>query len=650
MVIFNLKKTLHICLSGMLLLLCNTFLFAQDTVVLKEIDVTAKKVTLSAHGKKFQVIDSITKQQFIFYNIGDLLSLNSPVFIKNYGPGSISTSAFRGGSASHTGITWNGLNIQNGMLGQSDLSLIPSSLFENISVEYGGSSSLWGSGAVAGSIHLRNKFLFNKGITTKANVGAGSFGLFNSSAGIEHSSGKFISATRFYLQSSANDFLYRDTLDRIKPVKKQLHAAYSMRGVTQDLRWRVKENNLVSVSAWYNEAVREIPLFNRQTISRPLQSDKNFKSSADWNYISGRTESNFKAAYFYDELFYDDKPYSIDSRNFLNTFIAENENIYTQSKQLSFTFGLNHTNYQAKTKNYGGTRSLQKTAASAGSKWTTSNERLSVYSVVRAEHFSAGVLPITGNISAEYTPLKNLKAKLNTARIYRQPTLNELYWIPGGNPEILPEQGYTTEGDLSWFHSKNNFEFAIGSSAYLRFIDNWILWLPSNNFSTPVNIQKVFSRGTETNTKITYRNESFFLSATCLSAYVLSTVEENRQENGNTLHRQLIYTPRYTINSNITAGIHKFSAVLYHQYMGYRFISSDNRNWLPPYHYFSARVNYKLRAGQTALILFAACNNLTNTNYRIMAGRPMPLRNFELGISLINNKSKTITKEQNQNQ
>ena len=34
------------------------------------------------------------------------------------------------------------------------------------------------------------------------------------------------------------------------------------------------------------------------------------------------------------------------------------------------------------------------------------------------------------------------------ARSYRAPTLNERYWVPGGNPALLPEAGWGSEAGL----------------------------------------------------------------------------------------------------------------------------------------------------------------------------------------------------------
>lgn len=638
---FTLLHFINNCLTKALLLavLLPLTYVAQDTILLKEVDVSTSKEKLSSLGKKIDFIDSARKQQFIFNSVGDLISQNTPVFIKNYGPGNISTSAFRGGNSSQTAVLWNGLNIQNNLLGQTDFSLLPSVLFDEISVEYGGSAALWGSGAVGGSVHLGNKAKFNRGLTSKVNLGGGSFGLFNTSAGVELSKKKFISVTRGYLQNSYNNYKYKDTLDKINPDKELKHAAYYFAGVMQEFKFMLFNKQLLNINAWYNAGKRQSAHFNPNDISKAEQKDENIRLSADWNYFGATLKSNVKSAWFQDVINYTDSAYSIFSKGIVSTFIGENENNFTWGNKHVFNFGANVTSYWGENTGYINKHQLIKAALLAGNKFSVFEDKLIIYIAARGEYISTGKIPLTGNLSLEYHPLKSVSAKINAAKVYRQPSLNELYWYPGGNPKLLPEEGYTCEGDLSYNGQRGPFRYSVSGSAFNRVIKNWILWLPANNFSTPVNIQEVWSRGTETSWKINYSPNKFGVSLNIITGYVLSTVNSSGQENGNTQNKQLIYTPRYTINSNLGIFYSGLSLTYYHQYVGYRFTSSDNLQWINPYHYSSVRLSLKSRINnETGFILFAACNNIFNTNYSIVSGRYMPLRNFEIGLSLINNK------------
>jgi iron complex outermembrane receptor protein len=131
----------------------------RDTTIhkLPEVDIIHTKQLQLGNSKKIISIDSLTLARYNTSSLADLLSSQSTLHIKSYGNANIATTSMRGGNANHTALLWNGLNIQNAMLGQTDLSIIPTLFFDNVSLEYGGGSAMWGSGAIGGSIHLQNK-------------------------------------------------------------------------------------------------------------------------------------------------------------------------------------------------------------------------------------------------------------------------------------------------------------------------------------------------------------------------------------------------------------------------------------------------------------------------------------------------------------
>ena len=619
----------------LLFFFCTNSLIAQDTVSLKSVEVVAKKMDLSQIGKKTAKIDSTIKQQFKFSSIGDLLSFNTPIFIKNYGPGGLSTTSFRGGNASQTAILWNGFNIQNSMLGQTDLALIPSFLFENIEVEYGGSSSLWGSGAVGGSVHLKNTNLFDQGLSTATSIGAGSFSLRNASANILFSKRRFISSTKVYNSSSQNNFNYADTTDKLHPIKQQKNAAYNFIGFMQEFKFLINTKQALSVNAWVNSNQRRLPSFDQNAESKVFQNDAASRITANWNFNGANFKSNLRGGFFNDKIDYTDSLLPLFSKSRSQTVIAENENYFTWNKHNQLNVGFNFSSSSALTNNYESTKSLSKISFLIGNKFSFLNDRLIAYASARIDHFSVGALPITGNVSSEYKFTKSIYLKFNAAKVYRQPTLNELYWLPGGNINLKPEEGFTYEGDLEFKHQIKNISFFVSGSAFSRMITNWILWLPgANGNPSPLNIQQVWSRGTETTWRTSYTKNKFRCSANVVTSYVLSTVAANNQENNYSVNKQLIYTPRYSVNSNILVGYKKMALTFFDQYVGYRFTTSDNSQWLNPYHISSLRLNYNIDFKVITFTVFGACNNLFDKNYTILLGRPMPLRNYEMGITL----------------
>src|SRR3954466_2294404 len=60
---------------------------AQDTMQLKDVQITASRTGFSQVGKNIGKIDSSVKSQFRYNSIADVLNYNSAVHLKSYGPG-----------------------------------------------------------------------------------------------------------------------------------------------------------------------------------------------------------------------------------------------------------------------------------------------------------------------------------------------------------------------------------------------------------------------------------------------------------------------------------------------------------------------------------------------------------------------------------
>ncbi|MCC6370993.1 MAG: TonB-dependent receptor, partial [Bacteroidia bacterium] len=463
----------------------------------------------------------------------------------------------------------------------------------------------------------------------------GGFGWKNASTALTYSKKRFVSSTKMYLSASENKYVFKDTSDKQQPLKTQTHAAYTMLGVMQELKFIINNKQTLSLNAWLNANQRELPAFGSNQDSKTFQQDKAMRLTGSWSYSKNRFASILRSAFFNDKINYTDSLQALFSKSEARTFIAENENLIRWGRRNQLNLGVSYQNNSALTENYASRQHLSKVAVVAANRKAFKDYRLMVIVSARGEYFSNGRLPITGHVSAEYEMLKSLKLGANIARVYRQPTLNELYWLPGGNPKLSPEQGYTFEGTAAYKKQFGKMACLLSASAYSRKIDNWILWVPgAGGNPSPLNIQQVWSRGTETNTKISYTKNKFKTGLGIMSAYVLSTIASSSQENNGTTGRQLIYTPRYTINSNAWITYNKTGMAFYHQYTGYRFTSSDNSTWLPPYHLVSVRLTHSAEFNKALLSFYLACNNLFNSNYAVMAGRPMPLRSFEFGISI----------------
>lgn len=85
------------------------------------------------------------------------------VFFKQYGVTGSSTISRRGADANQTQINWNGLPINNPMLGMSDFNTLMSWGCGEMFLVEGGNSAVVGSGSMGGTLFMRNGLHFLDG-------------------------------------------------------------------------------------------------------------------------------------------------------------------------------------------------------------------------------------------------------------------------------------------------------------------------------------------------------------------------------------------------------------------------------------------------------------------------------------------------------
>ena len=211
----------------LLLFLCPTLLVAQSDSVktLPNFEVTSQQINHFSLGQMHMEFDSNTLHIFKNNNLADFLQANTPLSIKAYGTG-LATVSTRGTGSSHTAIVWNGFNIQNALNGLVDLPLNEAGAFEHIGVQFGGSSALYGSGAIGGAIYLDNDIREKRGFHGELGFLSGSYGLLGENMAISTGNSKVAGAFRLSHQASLNKFIFKNTAEIRQPLQYAQNAAF----------------------------------------------------------------------------------------------------------------------------------------------------------------------------------------------------------------------------------------------------------------------------------------------------------------------------------------------------------------------------------------------------------------------------------------
>jgi outer membrane cobalamin receptor len=606
---------------------------ADTLVYIETIEVTASKIREQTIGGQSTTWDSKTLNTTSGDNLAEMLESEGGVFIKSYGLNSLATSSIRGGSAGHTLVLWNGLPIQSPMLGLVDLSLLPLNSAEQITFQKGGSTALWGSGAIGGVIGLNNQADFNNKLTLGTQVKIGSFGELSTQLNFGFGNHWFQSSTKLSMHQADNDFYY--SVGDGLPKRQQTNAHFHQKNLLQDFYFNFKNNQKLVVHYWLQYADRGIPPTNSQNNSEAHQDDRSSRLVIDWQLFRKASLLQAKAGYFEERQIYYDDAINLEANNNFTTLFAELEGQWLWNNRHRIYLGSTQSYTQAKSASYINPPKEYKTALFASYQFDRSNWQLQ--SSFRQELVDGKFIPLVPVIGMNYRLNKNLQLKGKISKNYRLPTLNDRYWNPGGNENLLPESGWSEEVTMQTRlgYGRSDFEFSV--TGFNRKISNWILWSKKENqtFWSANNIAEVWSRGLEQRFSYSFKKENFRLKFLIAYDYIRSTnqiaLTSPRLDKGS----QLIYTPVHQGFAKLSLSWQQWRFSYQHHFTG---ASQGINDELPAYQFANARLQFDLDRNNYSGNLFFNINNIWNSEYLVIERRPMPGVHFQLGFNFLFSK------------
>jgi iron complex outermembrane receptor protein len=603
---------------------------------LKEVQIRDKRVLTGdtrtndfSAGQKIQAIDSTTLHQYRLQSVAALLTQQVPVFVKSYSFNGLATLSFRGASAAQSQVLWNGIPIQNAALGVADVSAIPVSFMNNINIAYGGSGALYGSGNVGGALLLESdrpvydtdyRQLFVSG-------GAGSFGQYQGGVKGALAGKKWYAAANTFLQTAKNNYSYTRTNGA---TAQMTNGELSSAAVMVQGAYKFNNRNTVELHGWYQDYDRHIPPALFETYSVKRQQDKSMRMLARWQYTGARYNVYARSSFIRDEINYSDTAVVVVTHNAVHQYYQE-----AGWKQQTGTNGqlLVFIPVQLSWLPEGNDSQRQnRIAVAAAYQIKLINTRLHLSVQARGEQINDQRIFLPGG-GAAFHVRDWLWLRANVQRTYRMPSLNELYYFPGGNPRLKPERGWTQDAGYTLKAKKGQITLYHDLSIFNRNIQDWIMWLGGAVW-TPQNIATVHSRGTETDTRITFGTGDWLLHFSAGTTYVLATTTASNIPGDGSTGKQIPYTPRYNGRVNVGCTWKRIYLNYNHTYTGYRFITTDESAWLLPYQSGNVQMMYSTTIRSRRLQLSLQYNNLWNEQYSVAGFRPMPPANWLAGMQL----------------
>ena len=676
----------------------NSHLKAQHSVrELEEITVISSR-PLKDIGIQKTSFDSLALKENIALSMADVLAYNSSVFVKSYGRATLSTVAFRGTSPSHTQVTWNGMRINSPMLGMTDFSVIPAYFIDKAELLHGTSSVNETGGGLGGLVRLGTLPDAPDGFNLQYIQGIGSFSTFDEFLKITFHNDRWTSSTRAVYSSSPNDYPYinhdkklniyddqHQIIGQYHPEEKNRSGAYKDFHFLQEIYYNTLKGDRFGFNIWFLGSNRELPMlttdYGDEREFENRQRENTLRSVISWNHSKTNWNLSLKAGYIFTWLAYDYRREITENlwadmtraRSHVNTLFGLAEANYYIGKKWSFTASLSaHQQFvRSEDKNVilqqgnlavvGYDKARLELGGSLSARWQPIDV-IGLAVTLRQDIFGNSVSPLTPAFFADFTPFTNLIGALpasltfkgSISKNHRFPSLNDLYFLPGGNPDLKSEKGFTYDLGLEFNLAKSGiFTFSLSANWFDSHISDWIIWLPTTKgFFSPKNVKKVRAYGIETKTGAGIKlNKAWFLDLNGSFSWTPSINQgEKMSPADQSVGKQLPYVPKFS--SSITGRLSwKNWALLYKwNYYSERFTMSSNdftiTGHLPQYFMSNISIEKNFFFKPLDLQLKLAINNLFNEDYLSVLSRPMPGINFEFFIAITPkflNKSKHDT-------
>ena len=655
---------------------------AQDDVrrniAIKEVTVYGQR-PMKDIGVQRTRIDSAVLKENVSLSIADVLAFNSSIFVKSYGRATLSTVAFRGTSPSHTQVTWNGMKINSPMLGMTDFSMIPSYFIDDASLLHGTSSVNETGGGLGGAVRLSTKPAEADGFGLQYVQGVGSFKTFDEFLRLTYGDDHWQVSTRTVYSSSPNEYEYRNRdkkeniyddemniIGQYYPTERNKSGSYKDLHLLQEVYYNTGRGDRFGLNAWYVNSNRELQMlttdYGEATDFDNRQREHTFRGVLSWDHLRSAWKLAAKAGYIYTWMAYD---YERDagngimtpmtrSRSRINTIYGQADGEYYLNDWL-FTASVTAHQHMVESRDkniilqqgnkavVGYNSDRMELSSSLSAKWRPSS-RLGISAVLREELFGRDFSPLIPALFVDgvISQRGNVMAKASISRNYRFPTLNDLYFLPGGNPDLRPERGWTYDVGMSFSVGSEGVYSLSGSASWFdSYVKDWIIWLPTaKGFFSPRNVKDVHAYGVELHSSFSVAlSEQWHLSLDGNYSWTPSRNEgEPMSPADKSVGKQLPYVPEHTATLTGRLSWRSWSLLYKWNYYSKRYTMSSNdlslSGTLPTYFMNNVTLEKGFSFTWADLSLKLAVNNLFDEEYLSVLSRPMPGINFEFFVGI----------------
>ena len=641
-----------------------------DTLLkLKEVTIYSNR--MQKKMSPVQILSGKELEKLNVYSVADALRYFSGVQIKDYGGiGGLKTVNIRSMGSHHVGVFYDGIELGNAQNGVVDLGRFSLDNMEVISLYNGQKSAIFQPAkdySSASAIYMQTrKPLFKGEKKNNLNIGVkgGSFSTINPSLLWEHRFNERISSsisTEYMYTSGRYKFTYakKDGYDttavRQNGDVRMLRLENAFFGKVPKGEWKAKAYLYNSERGYPGAAVREEPgKFRHQD----RQWDTNlFVQGSFQNYFKPWYSLLANGKYAYDYLHYLSDPRLDVTTMYVDNHYRQQE-IYASAAHLftiypwwrmslSNDFQWNALRADLIDFVYPTRNTILTSAATSFDFNRLMLQASLLYTHVddntRTKGANAGTKnKYTPSVIATWQPLTKLPLNVRAfyKKVFRMPTLNDLYYTFIGNKDLKPE--YTTQYDvcITFSHTWNNHwlkSLDLQIDGYYNEVDDKIIAMPtSNQFRwTMINLGHVEIRGLDA----AIRGEWGFgkVELSTLFNYTYQKAQDFTDPTSEWYGGQIPYIPWHGGSIILNGSYQTWSCNYSFIYTGERYEAVANipENYAQPWYTHDFSLSKTFQWGKTGIRVTAEINNIFNQQYEVVQCYPMPGTSFKIKLNVM---------------
>ena len=577
-------------------------------------------------GQRVQRIDALDIERSASRTVADALSRNAAVHVRRYGASGLASLSIRGTGASQTSILLDGRRIADPQLGQLDLSLLPVDMLSSIELLHGAASAMHGADGIGGAVNLRTR-VSRDGLHGAASIGMGDFGERAVSGWISAGEGAFGLLVTGRRESIENDYPY---YSRALGQEVRVQGADREQSSLFASGRYVAARGTARVSGMITSSERGLPAGSGLE-SRERQNDDALRIWTDLAHQIPRGEIRLGGLIQVASLRYRNTLLGLDDTGETTLASADME-VRKEFGPWRFLSGVELGRTSAAHPSIADDRTEYRQSVFAQADGPIGAVRF--FPALRIDRYDVqdeartAVSPSIATNAALW-PAAPIRVRASVGQSFRMPTFNDRFWTPGGNPELRPEQGHSSDAGLIFESERLSADVGV----FLMNVHDQIVWRPtSDGFWSPRNLTRTRAVGTEASGSLIAQVAGLPFGLNM--SYRLTDVRDRSDPDAVTYNQLLRYRPRHTFSALASTIIRRVDISMSLTGAGRVYTTDDQSGWLDPHAVVAARVARPFAVRSSTIRLTAEVDNLFGNQYALVENRPMPPRHFRIGLQL----------------